>query len=406
MKMYFQLAWQNIWRNKRRTLITVSSIFFAVLLAQFMRSVQLGSYNHMIRNSVQFYTGYIQLHAAGFWDDKSLENTFVLDDGIIDKAYVNEHVQLVTPRLESFALASSENLTKGVMVVGIDPEKENGLTNLKDKLVEGDYLQKQDGGALVAKGLAEYLNIGVGDTLVMIGQGFRGMSAAGLYPVSGLVEFPTPDLNRQMVYLTLAEAQYFYAADNRATALSFLIDKQKHMDVVVNDLKAAFDDTYEVMSWREMMTELVEAIEVDNAFGWVMLAILYIIIGFGIFGTVMMMTAERRQEFGVLIAVGMKRRQLISMVALETLFITVVGSFFGFLLGIPFIMYMSHHPIPLTGKAAEAMLQFGLEPIMPFSVEPVIFINQTLIVFVLALLTLSYPLISLLRLKVVEAMRA
>ncbi len=406
MKMYLRLAWQNIWRNKRRTLITVSSIFFAVLLALFTRSMQLGSYAHMIRNSLKFYTGYAQIHANGFWDDKTLDKTFAYSKAIAAKAVDNPHIELATPRLESFALASAGDLTKGAMVVGIDPEIENGLTDLKKRVEQGDYLRADDRGVLVAEGLAKYLKIGVDDTLVLIGQGYRGMSAAGKYPVVGLVKFPTPDLNKLLVYMTLAEAQYFYAADNRLTSLALLVDRQKNLPQVMNYLKSQFDETYEVMSWRDLMTEMVQLIQVDNAFGLLMIGILYIIIGFGIFGTVLMMTAERRHEFGVLVAIGLKRWQLGIMTFLETVMITVTGVLAGVITGIPLLIFMYHHPIILTGDAAKATLELGLEPVMPFSLDPTIFLAQSGVVILLSMITVLYPIRVISRFKVVEAMRA
>src|SRR5688500_9161400 len=121
--MLIQLAWRNVWRNKRRTIITVSSIFFAVLLALFMRSMQLGSYENMIRNSVELYSGYIQIHRAGYWDDKSINNMMEVTDSLMTRVSGTSHVKLCIPRLETFVLAASNEISKGVLVIGTTPDE-------------------------------------------------------------------------------------------------------------------------------------------------------------------------------------------------------------------------------------------------------------------------------------------
>lgn len=128
MKLIPVLAWRNIWRNRRRTLITVSSIFFAVLLALVMRSMQLGSYDKMVRDIVGQYTGWIQIHAAGYWDEQTINHTMAVKPSILDTIHAIPGVHAILRRLESFALASGDSRTRGVQVIGIDPQAETAFT--------------------------------------------------------------------------------------------------------------------------------------------------------------------------------------------------------------------------------------------------------------------------------------
>ncbi|MDH5400322.1 MAG: ABC transporter permease, partial [Cyclobacteriaceae bacterium] len=137
--MRFKLAWRNIWRNKRRTLITVSAIAFAVFFSSVMKSMQLGSYARMIDNVTRFYTGYIQIHTNGYWDDKTLDNSFENVPGLLEEVTDRKFVQVAAPRLESFTLASFGQQTKGALLLGVDPDLEHRLTSVKDKLVDGQY---------------------------------------------------------------------------------------------------------------------------------------------------------------------------------------------------------------------------------------------------------------------------
>ncbi len=405
MGTYLQLAWRNLWRNKKRTIIAASSVFFAVLLALVMRSMQKGSYDFMIDSSVRISTGYVQVHGKGYWDKRSLDKSMVLDKNITAKINRIPDVTLVVPRLETFTLVSHGNATKVSPIVGINPEKEKTILKLEEKLVAGKYLSDSSKGVLIGQGLAELLKVGVGDSLVLYGQGFHGITAAAQVPVQGIIKLPIPDLNNTMIYTSLSYAQWLYSAPDRITSLSIMIDKPNHLDEVKAAVQNLFDNKYEVMTWKEMTPELVQSIEVDNAGGIIMLAILYIVIGFGIFGTIMMMTAERTKEFGILIAVGMKKSKLILVTTFETIFISLIGVIAGIIVSYPLLLYFYYNPIKLTGDLAKAMLAFGLEPIMPFSIAPGIFIAQFWTVLLIALLSAWYPFRYIQKLKAVEAIR-
>jgi ABC-type lipoprotein release transport system permease subunit len=405
MKTYFLLAWRNLWRNKRRTLIASASIFFAVIFALLMRSMQEGSYDYMVDASVSMYTGYIQVHAKDYWDKRSIDKSMELSQTKLDKIDSLENVTLVTPRLESFSLISYGNVTKVASIVGIDPELENEMTDLKNKLISGKYLTKKSRGVMIAEGLAEVLKVGIGDSVVLYGQGYHGVTAAAQVEVEGIVKFTLPALNKTMVYLGLDYSQWLYAAPNRVTTISIMISEATKINEVHSAVSSLFDDKFEVMMWPELLPELVQSIEVDNAGGIIMLGILYVVIGFGIFGTVMMMTAERTKEFGILISVGMKKWRLSYVSFLESLFLSFIGVLAGIIVSIPILYYLKQNPIPLTGEMADAMLKFGLDPIIPFRFAANIFIDQFLTVLVIAMISALYPLSYIRKLKPIRAMR-
>jgi len=405
MKTYFLLAWRNLWRNKRRTLIASASIFFAVIFALLMRSMQEGSYDYMVDASVSMYTGYIQVHAKDYWDKRSVDKSMELSQTRIDKIDSVENVTLVTPRLESFSLISYGNVTKVASIVGIDPALENEMTDLKNKLSSGKYLTKESRGVMIAEGLADVLKVGIGDSVVLYGQGYHGVTAAAQVEVEGIVKFTLPALNKTMVYLSLDYSQWLYAAPNRVTTISIMISEATKINEVHLAVSNLFDDKYEVMMWPELLPELVQSIEVDNAGGIIMLGILYVIIGFGILGTVMMMTAERTKEFGILISVGMKKWRLSYVSFLESLFLSFIGVLVGIIVSIPILYYLEQNPIPLTGEMADAMLKFGLDPIIPFRFAANIFIDQFLTVLVIAMISALYPLSYIRKLNPIRAMR-
>ena len=403
--MLLQIAWRNVWRNKRRTIITVSSIFFAVLLALFMRSMQLGSYENMIRNSVEMYSGYIQIHRQGYWEDKSINRMLAVTDSLETIIQSTPHVSFYIPRLETFVLAASRDISKGVMVIGTDPEPEDRMTKLADKVVEGAYFEADTRGVMIAQGLADYLDLGINDTIVMIGQGYHGANAVDQYPITAIVKFSNPQQNNNTIYAPLAVMRQFTSAPGLSTALVLSIDDLKKMELVRDKLRSSLGSRYEVMDWKEMQPELVQMIQSDNAGGVILLTILYLVIAFGIFGTIMMMSMERRREFGVMVAVGMQKSALSVLLTLETCIIGFLGLAISFVAGIFLLLYMFHHPIPMTGNAAKAMEEMGIEPLLPFSLDPGIFTSQLLAILVILLICLLYPLWNASKLKPMTALR-
>ncbi len=406
MKNHLKIAWRNLWRNKRRTMITIASVFFAIFLALLMRSMQHGSYDLMKRDAIKNSTGFIQIHAPGYWEDKTIDNTFETSQELYHEVQTVENISGVIPRLESFALASSGKITKGVGIVGTNPETENDVTAIASRVVSGSYFRDdEDNGLLLGEDLAKYLEVETGDSIVLLSQGFHGITAAGEYPVRGILHFPSPEMNKQLIFMTLNSAQYFFAAPDRVTSYAILLDKPDDLDETLASLKTNLDSKYEIMPWDEMMVELKQQIDSDNISGMFMLAILYVVVTFGIFGTILMMTHERRREFSVMIAIGMQRYKLSAIVFLETIYMGILGIFAGTLVAAPVIYYFFLHPIPLKGDMAAAMEEFNVQPILPFAFDGGIFLSQGLVVFILTIVIAIYPLINISKFNLTSGLR-
>ncbi|WP_159518039.1 ABC transporter permease [Sunxiuqinia indica] len=406
MKTNLKLAWRNIWRNRRRTLITVASIFFGVLLSTFMTSMQEGTYSKMIDNVVSFYSGYIQIHQNDYWDNKTIEYTFQPNDSLIQVLQENQEITSYVPRLESFTLMSYENSTKGAALIGIDPTKENQMTNLSRWVEKGQYLKQGDDGILLPVNLAKNLGVNLNDTLVLISQGYHGASAAALFPVKGILKFPSPAMNNLGGYIDIKAAQEFFSVPEKLTSLVLMIDDYSKVNQIKHQLQTELKDRYEIMTWDEMDPVTKNMIEADRSGAYLTKGILYALVGFGIFGTVIMMIAERRKEMGIMIAIGMQKSRLSKILFYETTLIGLIGVIFGFAISLPFIIYLVYHPIPLTGEAAKAYEQFGLEAVMYFSAKWFIFARQVLVIFILTMVVYLYPLFKTYRLKLTEALHS
>ena len=403
--MFLKLAWRNLWRNRKRTLITASSIVFAVLLSIVLNSLKEGIMTKMQENIVSFYSGAIQVHKAGYWDDQSINNSFALTDSLMTLLKSDNSIDQAIPRLESFALSASEEKSRGSLIVGIDPATESSITRINDKVSDGQFLDPDDKAVLLTKGLSEYLKIGVGDTLVIIGQGYHGASAAGKYPIKGILDFASPQLNKSLVYIPIKEAQWLFNAPDQVTALVINTDDIDGAPVLADAIQKSIGNAYESMSWKTLLPELDQMIEGEKAETLIFLFVLYMLISFGIFGTILMMTMERKYEFGVLVAIGMKKLKLSSVVIMENIFISLVGAIAGTIISVPVVGYFNAYPIQVTGELKEAYENYGFEPVFYFSVEPEIFYSQTIVILIIALVLSVFPLVKINQLNPVEAMR-
>lgn len=426
MKTTIIIAWRNIWRNKRRSMITIAAIFMAVLLSVFMRSMQLGQYDMMIEGGIN-QVGYIQVHKDGYWDNQSINKAMILTPEIQQKISEVENVKEINPKFMNFGLASSGEQTKASVITGIQPDKEDNYTGLSKKVIWGDYLTESDPGILVAENLAVFLKLAevkkdtiindageieihknvkmLEDSLVVISSGYQGISAYGLFPIRGIVSLPTPMENNRMIYMSLPEAQFIFSpfVPNLTTAVALDLNEPEKMEETKTELIKILGDKYEVMTWEEMLTEIVQGIQMDNAGGILMLGVLYIIVGFGLFGTIIMITMERRKEMAVMLSIGMQKAKILSMVIAETIILGLSGVFVGELLSWPFIYYLHINPIPMQGEMADMMATYNMEPYLPFSVGSEIFVNQGITVLIISIVVAIYPIFRIMKLKPVDA---
>ncbi len=405
--MTIRLAWRNIWRNKRRSLITAASVSFALFFAIIMRSMQEGTYDNVYDNVIGSSTGYIQIHKKGYWDDPTLENSMVLDVDSLKKTMGVEGIDALVPRLESFSLLSNGPKTKGALIMGVNPMLESKYFRLRENLIDGSLFQQGEASLILTSGLADYFKLGVGDTMVMIGSGYHGVSANAKYLVSGIVKLNSPELNKRLAYLPIQEAQYLFGAYGRISSVLVVPDESDEFPEIAMALKDELDtgEIFEVMTWREMLPELIQAMEADSAGGIVILFILYLVIGFGVFGTILMLIAERVPEFGILISIGMNRGKIAFITFMEILFLGILGVLAGWLLSLPFTYYFYQNPIRLTGRMDETMQEYGLEPLMPFSIDPGIPLSHGIGVLILTVVLSSYAIWKIFQLNPVEAVR-
>jgi ABC-type lipoprotein release transport system permease subunit len=279
----------------------------------------------------------------------------------------------------------------------------------KDAVFLNGYL---DSGAsdevLIGSGLSDYLKAGTGDTIVLMGQGYHGTSAAGKYVIKGIVKLPAPDIDNIIAYLPINAAQELFAAPGMVTSTVISLRSKTDKDVLLTEerLKNIVSDPMVVLHWHQLNALLVNQMDADNKSGMIMIGILYLVIAFGVFGTVLMMLAERRREFGMLVSIGMQKRKLAKVVSLEMLLIGFLGIAAGVIASLPVVIYGNVHPLRLTGQMASVYEDYGFEPVLPTLLPDSYYAWQTVVVLIIIMIAISFSVRKIFRINVINSMRA
>ncbi len=401
----FQLAWKNLWRNKSRTAITMTAVAFATIISMLAASLKEGIFNNLIKNIVSSYTGHVQVHLKGYQDEQVIENGFLPDPQLRNKISKMPGVDGITSRLESFALISSGETTKGCLVMGIEAQEKQGFTAMEEKITKGAYPAPHENGLLLSEGLALKLEKEVGDTVIIIGQGYHGASAAGKFLVKGIVALGSPKLNERLVVMRLEQSQFLFAADSLATSWAVLLHDNIDPDEAAKNISSMTGNQLEVIPWGAIMPDIKQHIEADSGNMQFVQLILYFLVGFGIFSTLLIMMAERKIENGMLLALGMSKPRLQYLLLTESLLTVMMGAIAGLLVSLPVVLYLKFNPIRISGSTADVYKRFGFEPLFPTSSDPAIFLKQGLTVFVLGLILGAYPIWVIFKMNALKAMK-
>jgi len=409
MSIDIKMAWRNIWRNPRRSILTISAIAFASVLLVFMLSWQFGSYDTMINSAVKIHTGHLQVQARGYNDKKSIR-LVVSDPAAVGNVLDDTpEVAAHTCRATAFSLVSSSERTYGVMVVGIDPVREAGVSTLKKMIRQGSYLSEDDTDqALVGELLARNLKVGLGDELVVLGQGRDGSVAATVVKVKGIYRSGMDEFDRSSINIPLKNFQDVYAMRGAVHEVVALGKSLEYVPEIKKAVAAGIEDIGNeghlvVLDWMELMPGLIEAIQMDLYSGFIFYLILIVVVAFSILNTFLMAIFERTREFGVLLAIGTTPGRLSKLLLIESTIMTIAGIVVGIIAGSLVTGYFQVHGIVISGTS-ELMRQFGLPERMYPQLSMLSASIGPAAVLVITFLTALYPALKVRRLRPVEAM--
>jgi ABC-type lipoprotein release transport system permease subunit len=405
--MIWSIAWRNVWRNKLRSLIVIAAVTIGLFGTLFMIAMSLGMIDQRIDAAIKHEVSHIQVHDPKFMQDKSPEYYMTGVPAIVDSIRSIGGVKAASSRLALPAMASTAATGTGVMVNGIQPEDEKRVSKIYECIKEGSYFEKESRTPLIliSQKLATKMNAKMGSKIVITLQNTDGIVTYGLFRVGGIYKTSNTMYDEGNVFVQSSDLADLtgFNPDN-ATEIAILLENTDQTDEITSRIKARYGHL-SVMPWTELQPMLKMMVSLMDVYTYMIMIVILVAMAFGIINTMLMAILERIREIGMLMAVGMSRRRIFTMIMMETIFLSVTGAVIG--------MVISYATIQLTGIRglnfaawSEGLESFGYSSIIYPILYNKYYVALTLFVIVTAILSSVYPARKALRFKPAEAIRA
>ncbi len=402
--MLFVIAWRNLNRNRRRSIVVLASIVVGVVALMLYDGLSYGMMVQMLDNSIGSSVGHIQVHGGGFNDNRVIQNHIPDRDQAERVVRHIEGVRSWSSRVVTYGLLSSALGSSGGVIFGVDSSRERAVSTVGGSIIQGRYLSGNGREVVIGKKMAEKLHVGLGDKVVGMASALDGQVGSELFRVVGIFETVSSDFDKTHVFVPLPTAQRMLAMEGRIVEIAIVVDDVEQVDSVAVLLRRGLGEGYEVLTYKQLLPMLVATLGMYDQ----MLYIIYMIIGlamiFGIVNTMLMSVFERIQEFGVLMAIGMRNGKVFNMVMTEALCLAAIGTASGLVSGTLITLALGHIGIDLS-VFSEGLTSFGMGAI----IYPVLRFNGIMAVIVTipvtTLLGALYPALKATRLRPVQAIR-
>jgi putative ABC transport system permease protein len=408
MGISFRLAWRNLWRQPRRTWLTTGAMVFSNIILVFMISLQFGMYRMMIDNTLQAFTGHLQVQAPGYKDDHKMRQSFPAAEQLASELRAGLKLQTIAARASGFALASSAERSYGIQVYGVQPQYEPRVSSIPGLVAEGRYLEANDAAEIViGAALARNLRVTVGDELTLLGSGRDGSFAAAIVTIVGIFDSGMADLDRSLAAMPLGAFQDTFSMGDQGHEVVITAPDLFEVAAVQHKTLALLpqDQNLVLHDWDALQPGLQQAIKADLAGAWFMYGILVVLVAFSVLNTQLMSVLERTKEFGIVLSLGLTPGRLGGLVLLETALMGTLGLVLGAIGGALLTTWFN-----INGFSYPGMEQMAEQFNVPGRIYPTVSwlsaLLGPLIVFIGTLLAALYPALRLHWLHPVEAMRA
>jgi ABC-type lipoprotein release transport system permease subunit len=376
--MLFKLAWRNVWRNKRRSLIVIGSVIVGMIAVILSDGLSNGMLRQMLDNQISSNILHIQIHKKGFNDNKIIKN-YIEDSDRVEAAVNNTRgIKAYTKRVITFGLLSSANSSAGVFIYGIQPETEKEVSVINSYIKEGNFLGTGKRDIAIGQKLAEKLDVGLGDKVVAMANTPSGSIGSDMFRVAGIFQTASSDYDKVIIYVPIETAQSMLELNDKSNEFAMMLNDYKNVASVKEELSAKLGSEYEVLSYQDLLPMLIFQMDLYRESMWILNLIIGLALIFGIINTMLMSVFERIQEIGVLMAAGMKSYQIYFMFIFEALIIGIIGTLLGIAAGL-----LVHLPLSFTGidfsLFSEALESFGVGAV----IYPVLSIENLISVLII-----------------------
>ena len=403
--MLLTLAWRNIWRNKKRSLIIISAIAVGLCCGLFASATMFGMWDSMINTTIDRDLGHFQIHSKSFEDEKLVTDTIPDFQNVISTIESYKFVSGVSSRILIEGMASSATTSNGVRILGINPDNERKVTSVYKQIVNGSYFEEDwKNQIVIGEKLATNLGIREKSKIVLSSQGIDGSIIYGAFRVTGIYRTESSIFDKANVFIKEGDILNLINSKLISNEIVVRLSSVQQVDSVYIPIKNHYSDL-SVKYWGELAPELkfyyeMLIVQMNIFVGIILFALL-----FGITNTMLMSVMERVREFGVLMAVGMKRSRVFLMIMMETISLSFIGGIVGLILAIIFIQYFGNVGINLsafTEGLSQWSLGTRLYTSLPFSFYPPL----ALMILATAIIGALYPALKAIKLKPATAIRS
>jgi ABC-type lipoprotein release transport system permease subunit len=407
VKLLIKLAWRNIWRNKRRSLLTLAAIVFASLAAIAMRGIQLGTFSLNIKNAVELFSGYIQIQDKGYLENPTLNASFKVNDKMVSALKSTPGVLSYSPRIYADGLICFKNNSSGVSIMGIQPGLEKNVTTFQQNIDRGKFFESDSTNEIVlGSKLMDNLNAKIGDEVILLSQGYDGTLGNQKFKITGTVKIGARELESAVTFMGLKTSQSLLGMGPRISVIAIKAEDIEQLKGIKDSLTRNVNNpNLSVLLWNEVSPEMQQQINLSNIRGILFNGILIVIVAFGILNTVLMSVTERFKEFGVVLSIGMPQLKLTYIIYIETFFITIIGLLLGNIIGFAVNYYFVIHPIVFGGELKKLYEMYHYLPLAQSSVQFSIFLNVSLSIIIISLLACVYPAYKVYKLEPLKGIR-
>jgi putative ABC transport system permease protein len=405
---FILISWRNLWRQKRRSLVVISSIGIGIFAMMLSVGFSNGMMAQMVDNTIGTSLGDIAIHRKGFQNSMKLEYNFFLDQRILGLLNKNRHIKAFAPRVKVKGMIRSSEASRGVMIVGVDPAREKNVSTVYNYTIKkggGRYLANPSSDEiLISKTLAEKLDLYIGDKAVLMFQDKNNEIAGIGLQVVGLFETPMGRFDKSVVFMGINKLQAITGIGGTISELTVMVSDENKVTAVKEFLKNGINDSrLEILSWMDMAPNLVSMIQLINAAMLIFFMIIFITVIFSIANTLIMSIVERFHELGVMKSIGTRPSYVFFMVIFEAINLGTVGLATGIVIGIPVIMLLGHTGIDMS-FAVDSVRKWGTGSIIYPVIMPRDILAAAVIVFITTFIAALYPALKAARIKPLDAL--
>ena len=329
-RIILRLAWRNLWRNHRRTLIMMAAIIVGVWAMIFMTALMRGMVDDMVRDGIRALPGHVQIHHPAYRDDPTVSNSLAAPDDALVSVLTSDQVVAWTTRVRVPAVISSERDTRGVSLVGIDPDRERTISFVADDLVEGRFLESPDDtGLVVGRKLVEKLETDLGKRVVIMSQDQENEIADRGFRIVGIFDSKLDQYEEMFVFAGEGTVQQLLGIGDAVSEVAILGGDYRNVDDLYRMVEEGAGADVEVLPWQEIDTYLGSMLAVMDGFVWVWMVVVFLALSFGLVNTLVMAVFERVREIGLMLALGMTPRYILSQIVTESILLLTIGLAFG-----------------------------------------------------------------------------